>query len=51
MFKSILSHFLWFDLKIGRIPLKYDHETDIEMRPRPLGTTVFEDIYIRTMGK
>ena len=27
------------------------HETDLEMSPRPLGTTVFEEIYIRTMGK
>ena len=27
------------------------HETDLEMSPRPLGTMVFEDIYIRTMGK
>ena len=27
------------------------HKTDLEMSPRPLGTTVFEEIYIRTMGK
>ena len=30
---------------------KNGHETDLEMSPRPLGTTVFEEIYIRTMGK
>ena len=30
---------------------KKGHETDLEMSPRPLGTTVFEEIYIRTMGK
>ena len=27
------------------------HETDLEMSPRPLGTTVLGEIYIRTMGK
>ena len=27
------------------------HETDLEMSPRPLGTTVFDEIYVRTMGK
>ena len=27
------------------------HETGLEMSHRPLGTTVFEEIYIRTMGK
>ena len=26
---------------------KNGHETDLEMSPRPLGTTVFEEIYIR----
>ena len=31
--------------------IKNGHETDLEMSPRPLGTTVFEEIYIRTMGK
>ena len=31
--------------------LKNGHETDLQMSPRPLGTTVFEAIYIRTMGK
>ena len=30
---------------------KNGHETDLEMSPRPLGTTVFEEIYIWTMGK
>ena len=29
---------------------KNGHETDLEMSPRLLGTTVFEEIYIRTMG-
>ena len=26
---------------------KNGHETDLEMSPRPLGTTIFEEIYIR----
>ena len=30
---------------------KYGHETDLEMSPGPLGTKVFEEMYIRTMGK
>ena len=30
---------------------KNGHETDLEMSPRPLGATVFEEIYVRTMGK
>ena len=37
-----------FQIHVG---LKNGHETDLEMSPRPLGTTVFEEIYIRTMGK
>ena len=35
----------------GMINKKNGHETDLEMSPRPLGTTVFEEINIRTMGK
>ena len=35
----------------AHVPKKIGHETDLEMSPRPLGTTVFEEIYIRTMGK
>ena len=31
--------------------IKNGHKTDLEMSPRPLGTTVCEEIYIRTMGK
>ena len=31
--------------------IKNWHETDLELSPRPLGTTDFEEIYIRTMGK
>ena len=27
--------------------LKNEQETDLEMSPRPLGTTIFEEIYIR----
>ena len=27
------------------------HETDLEMSPGPLGTTIFENKYIRIMGK
>ena len=27
--------------------IKHGHETDLEMSPRPLGTTIFDDIYIR----
>ena len=27
------------------------HKTDLEMSPRPLGTTIFEEIYTRVMGK
>ena len=27
------------------------HETDLDMSPGPLGTTFFEEIYIRTLGK
>ena len=30
---------------------KNGHETDLEMSPGPLGTTVVEEINIRTMGK
>ena len=26
---------------------KKGHETDLEMSPQPLGTTIFEEIYIR----
>ena len=32
-------------------PKKNGHETDLEMSPGPLGTTIFEKNYIRIMGK
>ena len=45
------------DLRFARIPArlirnteKNGHEVDLEMSPRRHGTTVFEEIYIRTMG-
>ena len=31
--------------------LRNGHKTDLEMSPGPLGTTIFEEIYIRIMGK
>ena len=37
--------------KMIHFEMFFHHETDLEMSPRPLGTTVFEEIYIRTMGK
>ena len=38
-------------LRVMATTTKHGHETDLEMSPGPLGTTIFEEIYIRIMGK
>ena len=49
-FITITYYFL--SLQVQACFLKRNrHETDLEMSPGPLGTTVFEEIHIRTMGK
>ena len=30
---------------------KHGHETDLEISPGSLGTTIFEEIYMQIMGK
>ena len=51
MYTYIIYIYIYMYIYEVNVAEKNGHETDLEMSSRPLGTSVFEATYIRTMGK